>query len=49
MNMTIMGGVYSESVIAIFVGYPIWLGATIGVLMLMDVMECCLHDVRLHW
>ena len=22
---------------------------TVGVMMCMDVMECCLHTVRLHW
>jgi V-type H+-transporting ATPase subunit a len=31
------------------IGYTIFSFATIGVLMLMDVMECFLHALRLHW
>lgn len=30
-------------------GYVIFSFATFGVLMLMDVMECFLHALRLHW
>ena len=26
-----------------------WVSFTLGVLMLMDVMECFLHTLRLHW
>jgi len=29
--------------------YPIFSMATFGVLMCMDVMECFLHALRLHW
>jgi len=28
--------------------FPFW-GVTMAVLMMMDVMECGLHTVRLHW
>ena len=31
------------------IAYLVWMGATIGVLLLMDVMECFLHALRLHW
>jgi len=31
------------------IGFVIFSFATIGVLMLMDVMECFLHALRLHW
>lgn len=31
------------------IGYLVWMGATIGVLLLMDAMECFLHALRLHW
>ena len=30
-------------------GYTIFSMATFGVLMMMDVMECFLHALRLHW
>jgi len=32
-----------------FAGVAVWCGATFGVLLLMDVLECFLHALRLHW
>ena len=32
-----------------FVGFFVFIGSTLGVLMVMDVMECFLHTLRLHW
>jgi len=32
-----------------FVGVAIWAVATTGVLLCMDVLECFLHALRLHW
>ena len=29
--------------------FPIFAGATFGVLLCMDSMECFLHTLRLHW
>ena len=29
--------------------FPMFAGATFGVLMCMDVMVCFLHTLRLHW
>ncbi len=29
--------------------FPMFAAATFGVLMCMDVMECFLHTLRLHW
>lgn len=29
--------------------FPVFASATFGVLMCMDVMECFLHTLRLHW
>jgi len=49
LDMTIMGGLKSGSFIMAFCGFPIWLFATVGVLMMMDLMECFLHALRLHW
>jgi len=34
---------------AVFCGYYIWAAASIGVLCLMDPLECFLHALRLHW
>ena len=31
------------------IGFPILAGATFGVLLCMDSMECFLHTLRLHW
>ena len=31
------------------IGYVVWFGATFGVLLMMDVLECFLHALRLHW
>ena len=33
----------------LWIGYFMWVSFTIGVLMSMDVMECFLHTLRLHW
>jgi len=34
---------------AAFLGFGIFAGATFGVLLMMDVLECFLHALRLHW
>lgn len=33
----------------VFVGWGAFAGVTIGVLLIMDVLECFLHALRLHW
>jgi len=35
--------------VIIFFMYAAWFGITLGVLMGMDVLECFLHTLRLHW
>lgn len=35
--------------VAAFIGYGIFAGVTFGVLLMMDVLECFLHALRLHW
>ena len=49
LQMTVLSGLQSGSTLAVFFGFPVWFGATAGVLMLMDVLECFLHALRLHW
>lgn len=35
--------------IQLILAFPILAGATFGVLLCMDTMECFLHTLRLHW
>jgi V-type H+-transporting ATPase subunit a len=46
---TIGGGIESANFIVIFLGWPIFIHITFGVLMCMDLMECFLHALRLQW
>lgn len=39
----------SGNPIMVVVGFAVWLACTVGVLMCMDVLECFLHALRLHW
>ena len=41
--------VKDASVIRIVIGFLAWATATLSVLMCMDLMECFLHTLRLHW
>jgi V-type H+-transporting ATPase subunit a len=43
------GTLGSGNPVMIFVGYAVFAGATFGVLCVMDVLECFLHALRLHW
>lgn len=38
-----------DSPVAVFFGYAVFAGVTFGVLLAMDVLECFLHALRLHW
>ena len=42
-------GFEAGSPVMMFMGFFVFFGATLGVLMVMDVMECFLHTLRLHW
>jgi V-type H+-transporting ATPase subunit a len=35
--------------VAAYIGFGIFAGVTFGVLLMMDVLECFLHALRLHW
>lgn len=42
-------GYENSSPIFAFVGFAVWAAATFAVLLCMDVLECFLHALRLHW
>jgi V-type H+-transporting ATPase subunit a len=42
-------GMKTGNPIMTFIGFAIWAGATFAVLLAMDVLECFLHALRLHW
>ena len=46
---TIKAGLQSGSFSQLFFGYFIFFAFTVGVLMMMDLMEAFLHTLRLHW
>ena len=45
----LLSAIHEGSIIMIVFGYFFFANATFGVLMCMDLMECCLHTLRLHW
>jgi V-type H+-transporting ATPase subunit a len=47
--MTIQKALESKSIVFLILSLPIFVGATVGILMCMDVLECFLHVLRLHW
>lgn len=44
-----MGKLVNGDFIGTLIGFVMWLFASVGVLMMMDLMECFLHALRLHW
>jgi len=42
-------GIETGSGFMVFVGFAVWVGASFGVLLAMDSLECFLHALRLHW
>lgn len=49
LDMTVMNQLRGGSPIGAVAGFPFFVGSTIAVLMFMDLMECFLHTLRLHW
>lgn len=48
-DQTLGAALTANSVVMLVLSFPVFLGASLFVLMFMDVMECFLHDLRLHW
>lgn len=44
-----MVGIESKNPVVIFLAYGAFAGVTFAVLLCMDVLECFLHALRLHW
>ena len=55
LHKTLYAAMASESwpiilnAIPIYIGFAMFIGVTAGILLGMDVMECFLHTLRLHW
>ena len=48
-NKTMLGAIESGNPFLIFIAFGIFAACTGGVLLSMDVLECFLHALRLHW
>ena len=48
-KMIMQYGINSENAAFSFIGFAVWAAATFAVLLCMDVLECFLHALRLHW
>ena len=48
-DITLLGFIQSGNIIGMFGGFFLLANITIGVLMGMDLLECALHTLRLHW
>ena len=44
-----MGTAIKTSAVMVYLNLPVWWTLTIGVMCMMDVLECFLHALRLHW
>ena len=48
-DITLLGFIQSGNILGMFVGFFLLANITLGVLMGMDLLECTLHTLRLHW
>ena len=48
-DLTIKPALKHGSPISLYLGFGIYCAFTTGILLFMDVLECCLHALRLHW
>lgn len=47
--MCLQYGIEASNPFMAVVGFAVWAVATFAVLLAMDVLECFLHALRLHW
>jgi V-type H+-transporting ATPase subunit a len=45
----LLGFMQANSLVMVIIGFFIFANVTFFVLMCMDLLECCLHTLRLHW
>jgi V-type H+-transporting ATPase subunit a len=48
-DITLLGFIQSGNIFGMFFGFFLLANITLGVLMGMDLLECALHTLRLHW
>ena len=48
-DITLLGFIQSGNIIGMIAGFFLLANITLGVLMGMDLLECALHTLRLHW
>ena len=48
-DITLLGFIQSGSILGMIAGFFLLANITLGVLMGMDLLECSLHTLRLHW
>jgi V-type H+-transporting ATPase subunit a len=48
-DITLLGNIQSGNIFGMFAGFFLLANITLGVLMGMDLLECALHTLRLHW
>jgi V-type H+-transporting ATPase subunit a len=48
-KMLLQYGLYAGNPVSVVMGFSVWFAATACVLLAMDVLECFLHALRLHW
>jgi len=46
---SLLGFIQDGNFILIVIGFYFFANFTVGILMFMDLLECCLHTLRLHW